>query len=404
MKIESTWWKGCLVGFAVFFMLLAVPPGVLANGDFLPSVLADGLTPVEGWYPLQEGVGASSTAFTTAENDAVAEKLAFMVEALRASGLFARDAEVVPSWSLGGRLAGGDDSSPVRFRLNLRIYRPDVETARSSGGSVSILVNDPYITATEFFKDEHGPIYMGFPVAGDVASQPLHQLSEARARTRQLGWVTTSGGRPQWAPVSRERWIGALIHDARGKLEAFETEAAGGAAQRNERFEKVYEGMKKLSEQSAGELRKQHEARERQLAGAVEALRSGDFDALEQIGRRDLALLGRAIVRLENELAEMPQGERSAPAYCCEANPHGYFAPPSHAKRPSLMVNPDKKGAAPLLAPDPAFFNRDLPASAVQSIAVLQQISRPDRQWDDYMAMIRTEIDWLTLAESLFHD
>jgi hypothetical protein len=156
--------------------------------------------------------------------------------------------------------------------------------------------------------------------------------------------------------------------------------------------------MKKISSENAETLREEFEARELQFVQLTEALRAGDHNAVEKLGRRDLAMLGRVVLRLEEELATMPPNRRSEQAYCCEAPPVQYFAPPSRATRPSLLVEPDDKRARALLAPNPDFFRSDLPATAMQSITVTQQITRTDKDWEIYMEEVRQGVDWQALV------
>jgi hypothetical protein len=121
-------------------------------------------------------------------------------------------------------------------------------------------------------------------------------------------------------------------------------------------------------------------------------------------GRRDLAMLGQAALRLEEELAAMPVRQRAQPAYCCEAPPANYFAPPRSATRPSLLLEPDDKRAGALLAPTTDFFRSDLPKTAIQSITVIQRIARPDGAWEAYMEEVRHGLDWKALTLLLMHD
>jgi hypothetical protein len=118
---------------------------------------------------------------------------------------------------------------------------------------------------------------------------------------------------------------------------------------------------------------------------------------MEKLGRRDLAMLDRIRMRLEEELAAMPPDRRGAQAFCCEGPPVNYFAPPRTATRPSLLIEPDDKRARALLAPNPDFFRGDRPATAMQSITVMQRIVRADKDWQAYMEEVRQNVDWQAL-------
>ena len=104
-----------------------------------------------------------------------------------------------------------------------------------------------------------------------------------------------------------------------------------------------------------------------------------------------------AIAQLKQQLASMDAADRAAPA----AVETGY----EEAK----LVSIDQDGAIPLSTPNPAFFDRSLPASTVQSVAIylpfLQNAHRPaglpsglPDEWMPVTARIRDQLDWAALA------
>lgn len=376
-------------------VLLLIPIEIQANGYSAPS----SAEAVGGWFPWEEGVGAPRTGLTPAETEAVTANLENIAQVLRRSEALVRGAEVLPIREIGTRRElEGSQPGPATYRLGMMIFLPSRKEARTSGGHISVLVNSPYATAAKLFKDAGVPIYLEYPVTGQAGEFSVHLLSPERSRSRDMGWVITPGGRSPWKPVSRERWIKALIRDAQSKLAEFEQEVTEQAQQRRARFEHTYEGMKRLAGESeemlarVAEMREQFEARESGFSQAANALSAGNHDLLEKLGRRDLALFIRVIPRLEAELAAMPPEVRRSPAYCCEASPVSYFAPPSYATLPSLLVEPGDERASPLLTPNPDFFRCDLPAPAVQSITVTQRMTRPDMAWKSYMEAVRQDL------------
>jgi hypothetical protein len=393
-KLHCSMYRRTVLSMIAAAFFLAVPGSIQADGD---PVMPVGEAR-DGWFPHQEDVDGSMSGLTPEDAAAVVLHLDEMEQALRHSAAFTKGAEVLPSRAVSiGRAPVTLKAVPKAYRLDLRIYRPDLKTARASGGSWSFQVNSPHQTADLVLADAHGPIHVSRPVVGEVGTFPVYLLSPERGRTRETAWVITAGDRPVWMPVNQERWIRALIGDAHGKLEAFEQEVTGQAAQRRDMFGQSHETMKRVSPENAEKMSEQFEARELLFIQMVNALREGDYDALEKLGRRDLALLGRAAMRLEEELAALGPESRGAPAYCCEAPPLNYFAPPSRAKRASLLVEPDDKRASALVAPNLDFFRSDLPATAVQSITVRQKITRVDKDWDAYMGEIRTTTDWSSI-------
>jgi hypothetical protein len=392
---------GVILAIIAAAFLFAIPVTVNADGEMaLPEAEA-----IDGWFVWPQEIGGSRAGLTSADMDSITDHLENIAQVMRRSSALVNGAEIAPSRAIGhGRGLGLVQPAPTSYRLDMRIYRPSMKEARSSGGNMSILINAPHIAADYLFADAEGPIHIARPVVGEVAGFPVYLLSAERARARETGWVTTSDGRFPWVPVSKERWIRALIGDAKGKLTEFEREVNDEAQQRRTRFEHSYEGMKKISTENAEKLREQFETRERLLRQIKDALREGDHKAMEKLGRRDLAMLGQAALRLEEELAAMPPKQRGAPAYCCEAPPSNYFAPPRSVTRPSLLLEPDDKRAGALLAPKTDFFRNDLPRTAIQSITVIQRIARPDEAWEVYLDEVRKRLDWKAMALLLMHD
>jgi hypothetical protein len=218
-------------------VLFAAPITIQANGEAATTNVAA----VDGWFPWQEGIGGPRTGVTSADMEAVVDHLEAIAQVLRRSESLTTGAEIRPSRSIGtGRTLGASQSGTVDYQLELRIHRPNLKESRSSGGKISLWVNSPYFAGDLLFADARGPIHLARPVVGEMANFPIHLLSEVRARARETGWVITSDGRSPWVPVSRERWIRALIGDARGKLDGFELEATEKSQQRHARFEHAY--------------------------------------------------------------------------------------------------------------------------------------------------------------------
>jgi hypothetical protein len=108
-------------------------------------------------------------------------------------------------------------------------------------------------------------------------------------------------------------------------------------------------------------------------------------------------LLDEQIRQQEQQLAAMDAAERSAPAAVSNLNEEG------------TLVGADEEGAFLLSIPNPAFYDRSLPASTVQSIAVylpfLQEGDRPAQlppglpdDWRPASEKIRDQLDWAALA------
>jgi hypothetical protein len=108
-------------------------------------------------------------------------------------------------------------------------------------------------------------------------------------------------------------------------------------------------------------------------------------------------LIDEQIHQQEQQLAAMDATERSAPATVNNLNEEG------------TLVGTDEDGAFLLSIPNPAFYDRSLPASTVQSVAIylpyLQEGDRPGElpaglpdDWRPASAKIRDQLDWAALA------
>ena len=98
-------------------------------------------------------------------------------------------------------------------------------------------------------------------------------------------------------------------------------------------------------------------------------------------------MVGRHMKELREEPAGLSAAHRAAPAYGFGQNPHMYWLSSRTPRRPSLLMDPMDRNAVPLLAPNPDFFRRDLPADAIQAIAVI------DRLWPEYRDAMNIEFD-----------
>ncbi len=146
---------------------------------------------------------------------------------------------------------------------------------------------------------------------------------------------------------------------------------------------------------AAGEQRTELEKYEQRLIGALvkrddvwtgagASISSGNWDRLEQLGRENhvdhlvfLADAGRAIGKLEAELAGLSPSQRSAPAYGFELPPFNPLGPHGHvvmmpfeAERPSGLVDPGAEGARALVCLDPEFFRSGAQEAVVRILSV----------------------------------
>lgn len=336
--------------------------------------------------------------------DEVVANLEVLTELLREQQVLVEEAEILPSRSnLGMVKNAGVETEVASYELNLSIHRPRYLYGQSQDrATLSFQVNSPWVLPTVGFSIDGSPIHMAASTVGAVAGVAIHRLSQEKDRVQETFWLLSASNHSPWLPVLREDWIRTLINDRREKLSTFERDATEKAEERQTRFEQSYAAMKRISADRAEQLQEHFEAQELGYAQVVEALQANDHERVEKLGRRDLAILGRTIRKLEKELEEMPPKLRSSQAYCCEASPVGYFAPPRHATRPSLMVEPDDQRARALVIPNPDFLRDDLPATAMQSITVRTRVDSTKKdEWEAYLQAVHLRVDWQVLVDLL---
>ena len=280
---------------------------------------------------------------------------------------------------------GAPGKGPVRAELALGIYRP-VFSYRNRNCSVRIQINDPWMEGRLIIGDAQGGIYLPLPLIEERDGRRYYQADRDGMVIKIL-----PPGREPWLPVSQERWIEYLISDATRLLEEKRLAYGEGSEERRQRFMKSYPNLQKLNPERAEKELQAFEDRERKLATMAEAIAAGHWDALEAEGDRGTAMVGRARLALQGELAGLSAAERGAPAWGFEANPAMYFGLSRTPKRPSLLMNPGDRNAFPLLAPNPDFFRRDLPAGEIQSITVV------NRLWKEFSDPMEGELDWAAL-------
>lgn len=287
-------------------------------------------------------------------------------------------------WPPPGR-AVDPAKGPVRADFSLRIYRPEVKRGNPSS-TIRIQINDPWLEGRFLFNDASGGMYLTPPVLPDANGRIRYQADRNTVVEKIL-----PADRKVWIPVSRERWVKTLIARSEETLEKQRLEITEGAEERRNKIERSYKAMKSLDSDAAEKMRKTFEDNEKIHARRAEAIAAGDYDALEATGDRGSAMVGRNLLALRKELADMSPADRAAPAYGFEGNPHQYWMPRETPRRPSLLLDPDDKNAMPVLAPNPEFFRTDIPAVEIQSLTVI------NRLWEEIDEKLQAELDWAAL-------
>jgi hypothetical protein len=283
----------------------------------------------------------------------------------------------------GGR--GEAEKGPVRGEFSLGIYRP-VFTFRNPRCTVRVQINDPWLEGRIIFEDTIGGIYLPWPLDEDQKGRIRYRVDKETVIEKLL-----PRGREPWIPVSQERWIRALIEKSQEMLETHRSDIVEGRDQRRTRFMRGYETMKKLNPDQAETMLKNFETGEEVYTRQAEAIASEEWDALEAAQQRGLAMVGRHLSTLKEELASLSSTDLAAPAFGFEQPPQMYWMPRGKPKRPSLLLEANDPEAFPLLTPNPDFFRSDLPPTAVQSITIINKL------WEEYDDAMNRELDWEAL-------
>ena len=281
---------------------------------------------------------------------------------------------------------GEEGKGPLRGEVSASIFRP-VFSFRNASSSVRVQFNDPWLVGRMVFEDEQGGMYLLHPFTQEPSGMIRYQTDR-----NTIVRMILPQGRDVWTPVSQERWISHLIDRSAATLEERRATYVDGADERRARFMRGYESMRRMNAEQAATMLRNFEQTEAVYARHAAAIAAEDFDALETAGDRGLAMVGRHMKELHAELAGLSSAERATPAYGFEQNPHMYWMPSRTPRRPSLLMAPTDRNAVPLLAPNPDFFRRDLPAGAIQTIAVI------DRLWPEYREAMNMEFDWAALT------
>ncbi len=293
-------------------------------------------------------------------------------------------------WPPAGSARGENGAGgPLRAAFRLGIYRPNYHP-HNSIGTLEVQLNDPWMEGRIVFEDEEGGVYLGWPRLESRDGRVRYRINAGTIVEKFL-----PPGREVWTAVSQERWIRLLITQSERELATFRDTLTNDAQRRRVNFERTYEMMESLDADQAERMREGFEKSEERYALLAEAIEAEDYDALEAAGDRGRAMMGRHKLALEAELASLSAAERRAPAYGFEFDPAMYWMPRRAPERPSLLLPPDHPEALPLIAPNPGFFQTDLPATAIQSLTIVNKLP------PEFGEPLEAELDRGALADFL---
>lgn len=284
----------------------------------------------------------------------------------------------------------GNQLGPLRAEFGLRIYRP-VYKHNNPSCTVRIQINDPWLEGRVVFEDELGGIYLSWPLLEEQNGRIRYQVDRNTVIEKLV-----PPGRSVWLPVSQERWIEALISASEATLAERRSAIVEQSETRRSSFMRSYEMMKSINSEQAEQMLKTFEKNEAIYARHAAAIAAEDFEALEEAGERGLAMLGRHLVRLREELSALSPAERAAPAYGLAGNPQQYWMARNKRSRPSILLDRDDPKALPLVAPNPDYFRSDNAPTDIQSITIV------NRLWEAFADKMQEEFNWDELEGMLW--
>jgi hypothetical protein len=230
-------------------------------------------------------------------------------------------------------------------------------------------------------EDAEGPIFVAPERVGEVAGAPVY----SSGRPRDCLIVFQAHDRPVWVPVSRGRYLEALVAGVREEI------ASADSAYREARAEAAADGPDGELEEAIRQLRaidpKAAEELERRAAEMKREMERLRPDMEKEAGKAG-AEMGKGLLeqvgKIEAELAAMGPAERASPAYVAGID----------GSRISLLSSPGAEGSRALVAPNTRYFDAEAPFGQVQ-LVVVEMASVADHAPErTIIARLWRELDW----------
>lgn len=216
-----------------------------------------------------------------------------------------------------------------------------------------------------FYEPQQTGKFQGFPIYGKFAI------------------VITKNLKPLWAPVSRERFLKAIIKEAEFHLKESKENIKRVEAENEERYQEI----KKYDPAKAEEIKKiLDEGRQ-----WSEKQRSEADTKTRELAKKDwkaLTLIPEERVRmLKEELESLSPEERISQAYFIDGL--------KNSNSLSGLVPKDSREAHPLVTLNPDFFDPALPKSAIQLIVIWKSMKNKHANFAEakQIELVRS-IDW----------
>ncbi len=311
------------------------------------------------------------------------------------------DLEVMVGHSATTEHEAGGKPHHIYGDLHLGFFHPTYKKARETSTWIRVYMNNPVpltnMLGSVLSHERENFIYEPLAV-GTIAGATVYGYPEGFANRRDCLVVFPANDTPLWEPVSRERYVRALIQEARDQLEetlrdfreaeAKQPDAAELRRQQEEmRAEQkaMLEMMRKLDPQAAQDLEEQFAMAEKEQEEVNRSILNPEIDALRAKAVQDAKDRTAArIAELEAELAAMGPARRASQAW---VGGRGY-------SEITLLNAPDAPGARPVAAANKDYIDPTLPPQQMQIIIVALK-NRADHLPENYiMTQVRRQLEW----------
>ena len=272
-----------------------------------------------------------------------------------------------------------------RSALLIQVFHPTYQQAGEASASIQVIPNTLfpllYGTGRPIAEDGAGKIFMAPERVGDLAGAPVFWSG----RPRDCLVVFKGHDRPLWTPVSRGRYLEALVLGVRTQVaqadSAFRqerTEAESGDM--DQEMREAIRQLRQIDPEAAAEMERQVAAMKREMERQRPGLEAEADAAALNFGAGVLEEVGK----LEAELASMTPAERASPAYVGGIG----------GSKVSLLSAEGAAGSRVLVAPNVAYLDAEAPAEDVQLLVVELRSSADHAPEKNIIVRLRQEVDW----------
>ena len=266
-----------------------------------------------------------------------------------------------------------------RATLVIQVFHPTVAQAGEASATLRVHVNSlfplTYGVGRPLAEDTDGVMFPEPVLVGRVGGAPVYWADPGT----DCLVAFKKAGRPLWLPVSRGRYLEALVASLERSFA--EADSAFMAAEVDPGADKeMEEAMRRLREMdptAAAELERQMAEMKRTMAAARSGLDGSDGSVVSRELRSKVG-------ELKRELESLGPAGREAPAWIGGA----------HASQVSLLSAPGDDGARRLVAPNLDYLDGEAPPDEIQLLVVELDTGADHAPEMAIVALLREQLDW----------